>query len=129
MNNNENVSVTETQKKRLMEFFKTGQKITSLEALKDLGIYRLSARMSEMENVGIPISRERIQVTNRYGQEVRVKRYWVEPYRKAAELKAIANRQPRLRVFNPKAYDKAEEAKNELDELIKNYPLLFGDKK
>lgn len=129
MNNNENVSVTETQKKRLMEFFKTGQKITSLEALKDLGIYRLSARMSEMENVGIPISRESIQVTNRYGQEVRVKRYWVEPYRKAAELKAIANRQPRLRVFNPKAYDKAEEAKSELDELIKNNPLLFGDKK
>lgn len=129
MNNNENVSVTETQKKRLMEFFKTGQKITSLEAMKDLGIYRLSARMSEMENVGIPISRESIQVTNRYGQEVRVKRYWVEPYRKAAELKAIANRQPRLRVFNPKAYDKAEEAKSELDELIKNNPLLFGDKK
>ena len=129
MNNNENVSVTETQKKRLMEFFKTGQKITSLEALKDLGIYRLSARMSEMENVGIPISRERIQVTNRYGQEVRVKRYWVEPYRKAAELKAIANRQPRLRILNPKAYDKAEEAKNELDELIKNNPLLFPEYK
>lgn len=129
MNNNENVSVTETQKKRLMEFFKTGQKITSLEALKDLGIYRLSARMSEMENVGIPISRERIQVTNRYGQEVRVKRYWVEPYRKAAELKAIANRQPRLRVFNPKAYDKAEEAKSELDELIKNNPNLFPEYK
>lgn len=129
MNNNENVSVTETQKKRLMEFFKTGQKITSLEALKDLGIYRLSARMSEMENAGIPISRERIQVTNRYGQEVRVKRYWVEPYRKAAELKAIANRQPRLRVFNPKAYDKAEEAKSELDELIKNNPNLFPEYK
>ena len=60
---------------------------------------------------------------------MRVKRYWVEPYRKAAELKAIANRQPRLRVFNPKAYDKAEEAKSELDELIKNNPLLFWDKK
>lgn len=129
MNNNENVSVTETQKKRLMEFFKTGQKITSLEALKDLGIYRLSARMSEMENVGIPISRESIQVTNRYGQEVRVKRYWVEPYRKAAELKAMANRQPRLRVFNPKAYDKAEEAKRELDELIKSNPNLFPEYK
>ena len=129
MNNNENVSVTETQKKRLMEFFKTGQKITSLEALKDLGIYRLSARMSEMENVGIPISRECIQVTNRYGQEVRIKKYWVEPYRKAAELKAIANRQPRLRIFNPKAYDKAEEAKSELDELIKNNPNLFPEYK
>ena len=129
MNNNENVSVTETQKKRLMEFFKTGQKITSLEALKDLGIYRLSARMSEMENVGIPISRESIQVTNRYGQEVRVKRYWVEPYRKAGELKAIVNRQPRLRVFNPKAYDKAEEAKNELVELIKSNPNLFPEYK
>lgn len=125
MNNNENLSVTETQKQRLMEFFKSGKKITSLDALSQLGIYRLSARMSELENVGIPISRERIQITNRYGQEVRIKRYWVEPFRKAEELKSIANKQPRLRLFNPKAYDEAEAAKKELDDLIKNNAFLF----
>ena len=125
MNNNENLSVTETQKQRLMEFFKTGKKITSLEALSQLGIYRLSARMSELENVGVTISRERITITNRYGQEVRVMRYWIETFRKAVELKSIANKQPRLRIFNPKAYDEAEAAKKELDDLIKNNAFLF----
>ena len=127
MNNNENVSATESQKKRLMAFFKTGQKITSLEALNDLGIYRLSARMSELENIGVPISRERLQVINRYGEQIRIKRYWIEPYRRAAELKEIANKQPRVRLFNPGAYDKAEQAKNELNELIKNNPILFPE--
>ena len=125
MNNNENLSVTETQKQRLMEFFKTGKKITSLEALSQLGIYRLSARMSELENVGVTISRERITITNSYGQEVRVMRYWIETFRKAVELKSIANKQPRLRIFNPKAYDEAEAAKKELDDLIKNNAFLF----
>ena len=127
MNNNENVSATESQKKRLMAFFRTGQKITSLEALNDLGIYRLSARMSELENIGVPISRERLQVVNRYGEQIRIKRYWIEPYRRAAELKEIANKQPRVRMFNPGAYDRAEQAKNELHELIKNNPILFPE--
>lgn len=127
MNNNENVSATESQKKRLMAFFRTGQKITSLEALNDLGIYRLSARLSELENIGVPISRERLQVVNRYGEQIRIKRYWIEPYRRAAELKEIANNQPRVRVFHPTAYDRAEQAKNELDELIKNNPILFPE--
>lgn len=126
MNNNENVSATESQKKRLMAFFRTGQKITSLEALDELGILQLSARLCELENIGVPISRERIQIVNRYGQDVRVMRYWIEPYRRAAELKEIANKQPRVRLFNPGAYDKAEQAKNELDELIKNNPNLFN---
>lgn len=127
MNNNENVSATESQKKRLMAFFKTGQKITSLEALNDLGIYRLSARMSELENIGVPISRERLQVVNRYGEQIRIKRYWIEPYRRAAELIKLINNQPRVRVFHPTAYDRAEQAKNELDELIKNNPILFPE--
>lgn len=125
MNNNENLSVTETQKQRLMEYFKSGKKITSLDALSQLGIYRLSARMSELENVGIPISREQTQITNRYGQEVRIKRYWVEPFRKAEELKKLINNQPRVRLFHPAAYDRAENAKVELEELIKNNAFLF----
>lgn len=127
MNNNENVSATESQKKRLMAFFKTGQKITSLEALNDLGIYRLSARLSELENIGVPISRERLQVVNRYGEQIRIKRYWIEPYRRAAELKKLINNQPRVRVFHPTAYDRAEQAKIELDALIKNNPNLFSE--
>ena len=129
MNNNENPKVAVTQKARLMNYFKTGKKITSLEALTELGIYRLSARLSELESSGIPISREGTKVVNRYGEEVYIKRYWVEPYRKASELKAIANRQPRLRFMNPTAYDRAEQAKVELDELIKNNAILFGELK
>lgn len=127
MNNNENKNATESQKKRLMAFFKTGQKITSLEALNDLGILQLSARLCELENIGVPISRERLQVVNRYGEQIRIKRYWIEPYRRAAELKKLINNQPRVRLFNPGAYDRAEQAKKELDELIKNNPILFPE--
>jgi len=128
MNNNENITATESQKKRLMQWFRNGLKITSLQALDELGILQLSARLCELENIGVPISRERIQIVNRYGQDVRVMRYWIEPYRKAAELKEIVNKQPRVRLFNPGAYDRAEQAKNELDELIKNNPILFPEK-
>lgn len=127
MNNNENKNATDGQKQRLMQWFRNGFKITSLQALEELGILQLSARLCELENIGVPISRERIQVVNRYGQDVRVMRYWIEPYRRAAELKEIANKQPRVRLFNPGAYDRAEQAKNELDELIKNNPILFPE--
>lgn len=126
MNNNENKNATDGQKQRLMQWFRNGLKITSLQALDELGILQLSARLCELENIGVPISRERIQVVNRYGQDVRVMRYWIEPYRKAAELKKLINNQPRVRLFNPGAYDRAEQAKNELDELIKNNPILFN---
>ena len=129
MNNNENPKVAVTQKARLMNYFKTGEKITSLEALTELGIYRLSARLSELESSGIPISREGTKVVNRYGEEVYIKRYWIEPYRKAVELKEVINRQPRVRLFNPQAYDKAEQARVELDELIKNNAILFCELK
>lgn len=127
MNNNENKNATDGQKQRLMQWFRNGLKITSLQALEELGILQLSARLCELENIGVPISRERIQVVNRYGQDVRVMRYWIEPYRKAAELKKLINNQPRVRLFNPTAYDRAEQAKNELNELIKNNPILFPE--
>lgn len=126
MNNNENKNATDGQKQRLMQWFRNGLKITSLQALDELGILQLSARLCELESIGVPISRERIQIVNRYGQDVRVMRYWIEPYRKAAELKKLINNQPRVRLFNPGAYDRAEQAKNELDELIKNNPNLFN---
>lgn len=129
MNNNENPKVAVTQKARLMNYFKTGKKITSLEALTELGIYRLSARLSELESSGIPISREGTKVVNRYGEEVYIKRYWIEPYRKAVELNRLLIAQPKVRLFNPQAYDKAEQAKVELDELIKNNAILFGELK
>lgn len=130
MNNNENPKVAVTQKARLMNYFRTGMKITSLEALTELGIYRLSARLSELESSGIPISREGTKVVNRYGEEVYIKRYWIEPYRKAVELKTIINKQPMFRtIFNSLTYDKAEQAKVELDELIKNNSFLFGELK
>lgn len=121
MNNNENVSATESQKKRLMAFFKTGQKITSLEALDDLGIYRLSARLSELENIGVPISRERTQVVNRYGEQIRIKRYWIEPYRKRAAL--MVDLKHAQGMFH-KA--KRKQIESELEELDKSIEETFG---
>lgn len=127
MNNNMNVNESLTQCKMILDYFKTGAKITALQALQEFGIARFSARLCNLEDrIGIRVERETIIVQNRYGRDVRVKRYWIEIYRKAAELKGIANRQPRLRVFNPKLYDMAEQDKMELDALIKNNPNLFN---
>ena len=125
MSNNENASVSQSVK--LVEFFKTGQKITSVQASSQLGIIRLSARVSELVNIGFPISREAVLMKNQQGKDVLIKQYWIEPYRKAKEFQDIINRQPRCPLFDPKAYFKAQRAKKELDELKKNNRFLFGD--
>lgn len=122
MNNNENVSVTESQKKRLMAFFKTGRKITCLEALEELGIYRLSARISELKKIGVPINQERIQRINRFEQDVRIMRYWIEPYRKRAQLMVD------LKHYYHGFFNKAKRKKieQELEELNKSIEETFG---
>lgn len=128
MNNNMNVNESLTQCKMILDYFKTGAKITALQALQEFGIARFSARLCNLEDrMGIRVERETIIVQNRYGRDVRVKRYWIEIYRKASELKQIINKQPRLRIFDPTAYQRAEYAKIELDALIKNNPNLFSE--
>lgn len=64
-----------SQSQRLLEHLKSGKPITRLEALTDLGILELSARVIDLENKGYKIPRKRIKVTNRFGETVNVAEY------------------------------------------------------
>ena len=66
-----------SQANRLLEHFKSGHRITSLEAYNLLGITQLGARIHDLEQSGHIISRHKIAVTNRFGETCHVKEYWL----------------------------------------------------
>lgn len=66
-----------TQNQRLIEYLKLNKSITQLEALTELGIFRLASRINDLKNMGYTISGEMTEVTNRFGEKVRVKRYFL----------------------------------------------------
>lgn len=66
-----------SQEKRLKEHLKNGKTITRLEALNTLGIFELSSRIVALEKEGVIVERKWIEVTNRWGEKVRIKKYWV----------------------------------------------------
>lgn len=67
-----------TQCERLEKYFKDFGSITQLEALRDLGIYRLSSRIFEMKKIGFEIKDKQECVLNRYGEKCYIKRYYIE---------------------------------------------------
>lgn len=67
-----------TQQKQLIQLFQNGGTITSLESFNQLGITQLATRILELEEQGYKISRERKEVTNRFGKKVRVVEYSME---------------------------------------------------
>lgn len=69
---------TETQCKRLLDYMRGGGKVTSLDALSEFGIARLASRVSDLRKRGYPVMSEWVEVENRFGERVRVKRYWME---------------------------------------------------
>lgn len=64
-----------TQKERIRKYLDDFGSITPLEALRDLGIMRLGARIWEMNREGDAIIRETESSRNRYGQITRYARY------------------------------------------------------
>lgn len=64
-----------TQKERISKYLDDFGSITPLEAMRDLGIMRLGARIWEMIRAGDPIIRETEVAKNRYGQVTRYARY------------------------------------------------------
>ena len=65
-----------TQNERLKIWLKSGKKISPLTAWKDLGIYRLAARISDIQDQ-VEIKRGWLTVANQYGEKVKVREYWV----------------------------------------------------
>lgn len=64
-----------TQSQRILVYMQEHGSITQLEALKDLGVFRLASRISELRKHGHQISSQMVKVENRYGETCRVKRY------------------------------------------------------
>jgi hypothetical protein len=63
---------------RVLEYLGSGKSITSVDAWRELGITRLSARISELKSVGHPISKKTIKVPNRYAEVCSVAEYSME---------------------------------------------------
>lgn len=64
-----------TQKEQIRQYLDDFGSITPLQALADLGIMRLGARIWEMIRDGEPIVMEWETGTNRHGQTTRYARY------------------------------------------------------
>lgn len=62
---------------RLLLYLQNHLYITALEAMNDLGIFRLGARIWDLKQAGIQIQSDWMVVKNRFGEDCRIKKYWV----------------------------------------------------
>ena len=65
-----------TQNQRLIAYLEKHGHITQLEALTELGIFRLASRINDIKRMGHTITGQMVEVSNRFGEKVRVKRYY-----------------------------------------------------
>lgn len=77
-----------TQATRLKEHLEGGRTVTRLSALTELGIFELSARVIDLEGVGMTIDRRRITVRNRWGEKCKVVEYYLPQFAPANTLTA-----------------------------------------
>lgn len=64
-----------TQRELVLEYIDEFGSITPLEGMRDLGIYRLASRISEMKKMGYPVVSQWETVNTRRGTTTRIKRY------------------------------------------------------
>lgn len=64
-----------TQAEMVLDYIKEFGSITPLEAIIDIGCYRLAARVSDLRKKGYPIKTKMVSVQNRYGGKSNVARY------------------------------------------------------
>ena len=62
---------------RLLAYLRNHMYITALEAMNDLGIFRLGARIWDLKQAGIQIQSDWRVVKNRFGEDCRIKAYWL----------------------------------------------------
>ena len=68
-----------TQKELIIQYMNDFGSITPVQAMKDLGVMRLAARISDLEAEGWNIEHERESGKNRYGEKVSYARYRLKP--------------------------------------------------
>lgn len=64
-----------TQEERVIDYLSKNLTINSIQALNELGIYRLASRVSNLKKQGHNITSRMIPVTNRYGEKCHVSEY------------------------------------------------------
>jgi hypothetical protein len=63
------------QTERILKYIDDFGSITSLEAMKDLGVMRLASRINDLRQSGINIITETEKGVNRYGEPTHYARY------------------------------------------------------
>ena len=76
MNNSRHKRPTQCQ--RIIKYLKDFGSITQLDALRDLGCMRLASRISELKQQGYQIASTYIHTTNRYGEPIKYKEYYLQ---------------------------------------------------
>lgn len=64
-----------TQNERVLDYIRVYGSITPLEAMRDLGVMRLAARVSDLKRQGYNIVGSTEVVKNRFGEDCRVAKY------------------------------------------------------
>jgi hypothetical protein len=65
------------QRERIIQHFRSGNTITSLEAFSSLGVTQLASRIFDLKKQGYHIDSTRIKVSNRFGEECSVSEYYL----------------------------------------------------
>jgi len=68
---------TKSQTQQILEALESGSGLTALDAQERFGIMRLAARINDLRASGHNIISQRVSVTNRHGETVKVARYWL----------------------------------------------------
>ena len=67
-----------TQTERLLDYLKRGKKITTLEAITELGILRLASRIHDLKKATWDIQDAWRTGEAKYGGTYQIKEYWLE---------------------------------------------------
>ena len=66
------------QERRVVQYCRDFGSITAWEAVKELGVMRLSAVIYNLKEKGYKITDCYVEATNRYGDNVHFKRYYID---------------------------------------------------
>ena len=67
-----------SQKTRILQHLQEGRSLNRLDSWQELGVLEAPARISELRQDGHPIVTQLQDVTNRYGEKVRVATWHLE---------------------------------------------------
>lgn len=67
-----------TQNDMVLEYIRNYGSITQLEAMADLGVSRLAARMSDLKAMGFDVHKTMATSYNRFGKKVSYSKYTID---------------------------------------------------